>query len=128
MRYTLKDVGLPYKHILRGRTQVGRVYQDQATKLFHAVIDKVHGAGHATAVDAFEDAAAKAMGYASAAALRGRNAQVRQVRRVRQQAADAILGCMLRGPTAHMLDTLDTVPVDMLPDVINAFTRSLRKP
>lgn len=95
MRYTLKDVGLPYKKIMTGRSWVGRVAKC-ADGRFLGVIgqDKIY---ESTETKAFEAVVSRALGYESADALRAHNSRVRSAKRAQRQTADAVVNEMLRG-------------------------------
>lgn len=112
MRYTLQAVGptVSYKRIVHGRKAVGRVYRHTATGRFHGVIGQIEVEA-ATELAAFEEAAARAMGYPSALALRQRNADVREDNRHARAAQQArlapIKAALDRGDTLGMLHEMD---------------------
>lgn len=87
MRYTLKDVGLPYKHIMLGKKQVGRVFR-KADGTYGGVI------GPKTITAHSEDAAFRAVCLndmeQTEASYRQKQEQIRQHNaRVRQTARAA---------------------------------------
>ena len=98
MRYRMmeREGTCTFHKIMSGRKWVGRVVQ-HADGDWLAVIGKNRMVRRPTAVDAFEQAAAEAMGYASAAALRSRNAEVRQRTRLANGLADEAYRRVLRG-------------------------------
>lgn len=76
MRFTLRDFGYPYKSICQGRKQVGRVWQHAETKKWHGMIGKDEATG-ATATEAFENVASKALGFNNPSEVRENNRRVR---------------------------------------------------
>lgn len=73
MRYTMRDVGLPYYKVMAGRRWVGRVYRHAGGEWRCAIGKVVQGTG-ATAREAFGAGVAKYLGHASESALRAANA------------------------------------------------------
>src|ERR1700744_5039624 len=97
MRYTLRNVGLPHKIITQGRKRVGTVWQHADTKVWHGAIGKHTTATGATELEAFNNVAAKVLGFENVDALRNHNARTRAKRRVSKATAQGVLDDMLRG-------------------------------
>ena len=95
-----------FRKIMRGRKWVGRVCSHQDGG-FVAVIGKHTWARGSTPVAAFEEAAAKHMGFASSAALRERNAEVRYLNRTRRQRGQELARRFLNGSTQDQLNVID---------------------
>lgn len=106
--YRLKDDGFAgFKKILRGREWVGRVVR-HAEGGYVGVIGTDSARG-ATEREAFEEAAARAMGYKSAAVVRAHNSRVRARKRAYNSVADAIGRRLINSDVKSQLDIIDRV-------------------
>lgn len=129
MRYRLmpREGSCTFHKIMRGRQWIGRVYQMDDGEWRAAIAKDVKGIGR-TAAEAFDEGVAHHLGYASAAALRARNATVRHVNKVRKGRADAIVDSFLHAPVGKQMEILDKIQdPHQLVDVLASFTRTLRK-
>lgn len=133
--YRLKDEGYSaFKKIMRGRDWVGRVCK-HAEGGYYARIDlRAKGGGMfealgPTEVGAFEEAAARAMGYPSAAVLRARNSQVRARKRAYNAVADAVGRELFAGDVRHQMDVIDRVGAtpEGFKLLLDAATRQFRR-
>jgi hypothetical protein len=95
VRFTLRDLGYPYKSICQGRKQVGRVWKN-TEGTFTGKIGQDERTG-ATSEEAFRNVAATALGYDSVEALRSHNAQVRHANKQRRNDTRRIIDNVLRG-------------------------------
>jgi hypothetical protein len=90
MRYTLKDLGYPWRTIMKGRAQVGRVAFVEGKGWF-GTIKNVTVGPYPEASKAFYEIAARDMGHADAAALHARNRAIAaHNKRGRAQARDVL--------------------------------------
>lgn len=127
MRYRLVDHGYPFKKIMCGRQWVGRVFR-HADGTWRGMIGKAELSQGATPTDAFREAVARHLGFASSAALSHRNAAVLYARRQRAARGDAVAREYMGAKTAEerfaALDKLTTP--DQLIEALEGFTRSLK--
>ena len=127
MAYYLRDHGLPFKKIMHGKKWVGRVCR-HGDGGYLGIIGK-ESVRAATEREAFEEIAARAMGYHSAAALHASNRRGRQAKRVYDRAADAVgREFFSSGPErqVEIIDRLANTPqgASLL---LRGVTRNLRK-
>lgn len=96
MSYTLKPVlpGETFARVYEGRRWVGRVWQHATTRRWHGRVKASEGEG-ATAVEAFNEAGARALGFASHAALLDSNTTVRLARTRQRQRAQVVAAGMM---------------------------------
>jgi hypothetical protein len=113
MSYTMRDEGYDFKKIYHGKQWVGRVIR-HADKPFFIGIIQVKGSQPLsvqadTERGAFEEVCARAMGYATAAALHARNATVRAAKRRGRQHARQIANQILYGTTQQRFAAIDAM-------------------
>lgn len=109
MRYRLVDVGFPYKHIMAGRKQIGRVYKHADTKLYHGIIGNLTSPGFKTETAAFQDVVAKHMGCPNVDEMLARMKEARRRKLIHNRRVRAIVDRVLNeGPSAvpRVLDEL----------------------
>lgn len=127
MRYRLVDHGYPFKKIMCGRQWVGRVFR-HADGTWRGMIGRAELSLGATPTDAFSEAVARHLGYASSAALKRRNAAVLYARRQRAVRGDALAREFMQAKTMDerfaALDKL-TTPEQFI-EAIEGVTRSLK--
>ena len=93
--YRLVDHGYPYKKIMHGKKWVGRVVKcvrvdgDGAAPRYLGIIRGVGDVTAPTEREAFEEIAARAMGFDSAAALHAKNRETRALNRERSAKINA---------------------------------------
>jgi hypothetical protein len=104
MRYTLRDLGYPYKSICQGRKQVGRVFK-------HADGHYVGMIGHDQAigaddVEAFRNVASKALGFSSPEAVKRHNSNIRAQNKARRMRDNAELANLLGPELMNLMRSL----------------------
>lgn len=125
--YRMVDHGFPYKKIMCGRKWVGRVCV-HAEGGYLGIIGK-DNVRAATESAAFEEVAARALGYPSAAALLARNSAVRARKRAGRQALDALGQAFLHANVQTQVDMIDkfaTTPQGATA-LVAAVARAIRK-
>lgn len=98
MRYTLRhrEGTETFQRIYTGRKWVGRVAQHKDGKRYLGIIGRIT-VYRPTAIEAFEEVSALAMGFKSAADLKAQNVVARQRQRTVRQNARHVVTEMLRG-------------------------------
>lgn len=106
-RFTLRPIiaGETFHRINQGSRFVGRVFQHQETKRWHARIGQ-HEAEAGTALEAFRQAGSKALGFEDHRHLQENNRTVRRVNRQRKQEARAMAHRLLAGDFSVIDDLL----------------------
>lgn len=105
--YRLKNDGYPWRTIYKGRRAVGRVYR-HAKGGWIGRIGSTEVPGR-TETEAFEEVAAREMGYSSAAVLKQRNSVVRSRTRAVNRAWDAVAVSYLHSSVEGQMKILDRV-------------------
>jgi len=73
MRLTLKDEGYPYKKVMQGRKWIGRVYKTADGLWACDIYRRRVFTGASTALQAFQEGAAKHMGFEDCSTLQDHN-------------------------------------------------------
>lgn len=96
--YSLRNVGLPYHHIMHNRKTVGRVFLNSETKKWIGKVGPtIEGPPMPTPVLAFHEVVARALGFENAQELREHNARVARRNRAKRAEANDAVQKMLRG-------------------------------
>lgn len=109
MRFTLHDLGYPWKTIKRGRSNVGRVWQHVGTKQWHGMIGKDEATG-STMQEAFRNVAAKALGFETPGQVANHNAKVRHRNAVARQQANQAFNALMAGEFERFGDLMGFPP------------------
>lgn len=110
MRLTLKDVGLPYKKVMKGRNWIGRVYRVADGSWSCDIHRKNYYRGAASAFDAFMEGGARYLGADSADDLRAKNRQANIAKRYKRRAAADLMNRVLHnepGAFDRLIDIFD---------------------
>jgi hypothetical protein len=107
-RYTLKNNGYAWLTICRGRKQVGRVWQHATTKRWHGMIGRTEATG-STSSEAFQNVAAKQLGFDTPQDVHEHNSRVRRANTERRNQMRRVVNGVLQGDY-DALDELLGIP------------------
>ena len=127
--YTLRDLGYPWKSIVKNRKQIGRVYK-HVDGHWCGKIGPVESIGSSSDT-AFNEVVAKDLGFPNYEALANKNRMVRarerQNRQLVNQRISGVTEAFNNGDTVALIKELDKLKFEDLPGAISAVAKEIAK-